>query len=66
MNFTLYPIYWLADAVDDEQFDLSKLPFDVADDVHIEEVSARFATGTFDLFREKLGTERLDDLRSVR
>jgi hypothetical protein len=66
MDFTLYPIYWLADAIDDEQFDLNKLPFDVADGVRIEDVSGHFATGTFDLFREKLGTERLDDLKNVR
>ncbi len=66
MNFTLYPIYWLADVVDDEQFDPCKLPFDVAEGVRIEEVSDRFAKGTFNLFKEKLGTDRLDDLRRVR
>jgi hypothetical protein len=65
MNFTLYPIYWLADTVDDEQFDVTRLPFDVAEDVHIENVSGRFAAGTFDLFKEKLGTDRLDDLKHV-
>jgi hypothetical protein len=66
MNFMLYPIYWLADAFNDEQFDLNKLPFDVAEDVRIEDVSGRFRKGTFDLFREKLGTDRMDDLKSVR
>lgn len=66
MNFTLYPIYWLADTIDDEQFDVTKLPFDVAEGVRIENVSGRFAAGTFDLFKEKLGTDRLDDLKRVR
>ncbi len=67
MNFTLYPIYWLAGAlVDDEQFDLSKLPIDVAEGTRIEDVSGRFAKGTFELFREKLGTDRMEDLKRVR
>ncbi|MGD0923345.1 MAG: hypothetical protein ABSA70_16515 [Terriglobia bacterium] len=66
MNFTLYPIYGLAGAVDDEQFDLNKLPFDVAEDVRIEAVFDRFWKGTFDLFKERLGTDRVDDLKSVR
>ncbi len=66
MNFTLYPIYWVAGATDDEQFDLNKLPFDVAEDVRIETVSGRFGKGTFDLFKERLGADRMNDLGSVR
>lgn len=66
MNFTLYPIYWLAGTVDDEQFDLNKLPFDVAEDVRIEAVLGRFRKATFDVFRARLGADRMGDLESVR
>jgi hypothetical protein len=66
MNVTLYPIYWLAGALDDEQFDLNRLPFDVTEGVRIEDVAGRFSGGTFDVFREKMGTERITDLNGVR
>lgn len=65
MNFTLYPVL-LAGPGDDEQFDLPLLPVEAAEDVRIEKVSDQFAQGTFDLFREKLGTDRLADAHSVR
>jgi hypothetical protein len=65
MKFTLYPIHWLADAVDDEQFDHDKLPFDVTEGVRIEAVSHRFRNGTFDLFKEKIGTDIVDKLERV-
>jgi hypothetical protein len=62
MRFTLYPIYWLSDALEDEQFDLSKLPFTVTDDVRIEAVSV----GALELGKERLGTDILGELESVR
>src|SRR5438552_11308493 len=66
MKFTIYPIYWLADHLDEEQFDLSKLPFHVTEGVRIEAVSGRFREGTFDLFKARLGADRMGDLESVR
>ena|SRR5690349_8484187 len=66
MRFTLYPIYWLSGEVDDEQFDLSRLPFDVTENVRIEEVSQRFRPHAFDLGRERLGTGILEELEGVR
>jgi len=67
MRFTLYPIYWLADAVTgDEQFDLTQLPFRVIDGVTIETVAGRFREGTFDIHRESLGTKVIEKLEGVR
>src|SRR5215472_4150857 len=66
MRFTLYPIYWLSGELDDEQFDVSRLPFDITENVRIEEVSQRFRPDAFDLGREKLGTAVLEELERVR
>ena len=66
MRFTLYPIYWLSDEVDDEQFDLTRLPFGVTENVRIESVSQRFRPHAFDLGRERLGTGILHELEAVR
>ena len=66
MRFTLYPIYWLAGVLDDEQFDLRRLPFDVAENVRIEDVSQRFRPDAFDLGKETLGTKILEELERVR
>lgn len=69
MNFTLYPIYSLAGAPhafsDNEQFDLDKLPFEIVEDVRIEDISGLFPKDTFDLFTERLGKDRLEDLKGV-
>lgn len=66
MNFTLYPIYSLAGEIDDEQFDLGLLPFDIGESVHIEAVHERFRPGTFDGFKDRLGTTVVDKIRNVR
>jgi hypothetical protein len=66
MRFTLYPIYWLSDELDDEQFDLGRLPIDVTENVRIEAVSQRFREHAFDLGRERLGTDILHELEAVR
>jgi hypothetical protein len=57
MKFTLYPIRWLADkdTADDEHFDKTLLPFDVAEGVRVEDVFERFRKGAFDIFRKDLG-----------
>jgi len=56
VNFTLYPIYWLADDVSGEPFDLGRLPFDITEDVRIESVRERFRPDTFDPHKVRLGT----------
>jgi len=66
MNFTLYPVYWLADQVDDEPFDLRQLPFDVVENVTIEDVSARFRDNTFAVWTEQLAADIAEHLEDVR
>lgn len=66
MRFSLYPIYWLSGEIDDQQFDLTKLPFDVTENVSIEAVWQRFRDHAFDLGKERLGTGILEELERVR
>lgn len=66
MNFTLYPIYWVADAIDDVPFDLGRLPIDVAEGVHIESVREQFREGAFELWSSRIGTIVVDKLEQVR
>jgi hypothetical protein len=66
MNFTLLPIYWVAGAGDDECFDVTRLPLEVTEGTRIEAVAGRFRNGTFDLFRARLGTDKVADLEGVR
>lgn len=66
MNVTLYPIYWLADWLGGEPFSLSLLPFDITENVRIEDVSGRFRRDAFRQFKERMGTERAGDLENVR
>ncbi|HKW35439.1 MAG TPA: hypothetical protein VJN92_20680 [Candidatus Acidoferrum sp.] len=66
MNFTLYPIYWLADQVDGEPFDLTRLPFDIIQDIRIEAVSERFRKETFEPFKVRLGTSVVEEMEQVR
>jgi hypothetical protein len=66
MNFTLYPTYWLADALDGEPFDLGRLPFDITEGVRIEALGERFRPGTFDLHKVRLGTAVVEEMEQVR
>jgi hypothetical protein len=66
MRFTLYPIYWLADHLADEQFDEAVLPFPIAEDVGVECLADRFRVGRFDDMRERLGAEVVRKLEGVR
>jgi len=67
MNFTLYPIYWIADGIDgNAPFDQALLPLDIAEAVRIERVSERFPNGAFDLWRERFGTAVVEELERVR
>ena len=65
MRFTLYPIYWLSGAIDDEPFDLGKLPFDVVENVRIEAVSHQFRGDEFDLWKKNLGKDLVRELEGV-
>ena len=64
-NFSLYAIHGLAGGADDEQFTIS-LPFDVAESVRIENVSSLLRTDTFDLFKQRMGTDSAGRLQAVR
>jgi len=64
VNFTLYPIYSVAGEVDDEQFDLGLLPFDVTEGVCIETV--KFHPGTFIPHGIRLGTFVVEKMAQVR
>ena len=66
VNFTQYPIYELANEVDDEPFDLGRLPFDITEDVRIEAVRERFRPATFDPHKIRLGTLIVEELEQVR
>jgi hypothetical protein len=66
MNFNFYPIYWLADEASDEPFDLTRLPFDIAEDVRIEAVSDRFRDDAFTLWASGVGSIVVDELERVR
>src|SRR6266478_1579305 len=66
VNFTLYPIYWLADALDNEPFDLGRLPFDITEGVRIEAVKERFRPGTFNPHKARLGTAVVQEMEQVR
>lgn len=66
MNFTLYPIYGLADEVDGEPFDLAALPFNVIPGVAIEFVGRAFRADAFDNMRERLGSMTVEQIQGVR
>ncbi len=66
MNFTLYPIYWSAERLEGDRFDMGRLPFDIAEGVRIEDVRGRFLGGSFDLWKERIGGEAFDALGRVR
>jgi hypothetical protein len=66
MNFTLYPITWLARGLDQEPFDTSRLPFSVADGLTIESMTDRFSGGAFDRWRERVGGSAIEALERIR
>lgn len=65
-KFTLYPVYRLADEVDGEPFDESQLPLLVVDGLNVEDVSPLLRPGTFDIMKERLGTDVVEKLEQVR
>src|ERR1700737_4288766 len=66
MNFTLCPIYWVADALNDVPFDLGRLPIDIAEGVRIESVREHFRETAFELWSSRVGTIVVDELKRVR
>lgn len=66
MRFTLYPLYALADEMDDDPFDLRVLPFHITENVFLENVGQRFPEDAFEHARAQLGQEVVDSLRGVR
>lgn len=65
-NFTLYALYALGQRWDDEPFDEARLPFGVAEGVHIEDVRPLFRENTFDYAVQQMGTWAIERLRQCR
>ncbi|MBZ5681454.1 MAG: hypothetical protein LAO24_15245 [Acidobacteriia bacterium] len=64
-NFTLYEIYQLAGGADDEQFDTTRLPFEIIQGVRIEEVSSFLKADTFTFVEPRMGSDAARDLQQV-
>ena len=64
-NFSLYEVYNVAGGADDEQFDTTLLPFDVAEGVRIEDVSALLRPDTFEFVKERMGSDAVRELQDV-
>jgi hypothetical protein len=62
---TLYPIYAVATQWDDEPFDVSVLPFAVAPNISVEDVSTLFNGDTFGWVEREMGRHDLETLKSV-
>jgi hypothetical protein len=66
-NFSLYVLYNLGrPQLDDEPFDLTCLPFDIADGVRIEDVSGFLRADAFDCVTPYMGTLAVKELRRTR
>lgn len=52
--------------MDDDDFDLSLLPFGVVPDVHIEDVSGLIRAGEFDIHKPVLGEYRVGELERIK
>ncbi len=71
MKFALYPIERVAigrqrGGWEDGDFDLTLVPFEITDRVHIEDVSTRFPDDAFDIYENGLGSYALKELRRLR
>jgi hypothetical protein len=66
-KFTLYVIYSLANQWGEpEQFDLTRLPFDIAEGVRIEDVSELIRPDTFKLVEQRAGSDEVEALQRTR
>lgn len=66
MKFTLCAIHPQSGALGEEPFDLTTLPLPIAEGVQIENIADRFSEGTFNLWRQDIGTRASDALNRVR
>jgi hypothetical protein len=64
-SFTLYAIYGVASQSGEEQFDLIRLPFDIAEGVRIEDVSAFIRDGTFKFVEKRMGSDDVEQLQNT-
>jgi len=62
---TLYPIYALADMIDERPFDTSVFSFQVSEGVTVEDVTPMFNPDTFAWVRNELGRRDVEDLQRV-
>jgi hypothetical protein len=70
MKFSLYAIYavarnWQTGGADDEDFDTSSLPIEIADGAKIEDVSALVREDTFAFVKADMGTSAVENLQGV-
>jgi hypothetical protein len=66
-KFTLYAIYSLANQWgESEQFDLTHLPFEIAEGVRIEDVSELIRPDTFKLVEKRAGSDEVEALQRTR
>jgi len=70
-RFSLYPIGRvgrgpLAYGADDGDFDLSLLPFKIVEGVHVEDVSSSIRKGDFDIYKPRIGEDRVHELENMK
>ncbi len=66
MEFEFAPLYSLGFGHTEDCFDVSRLPFQIADDLSIEDVRARLPENAFELWDRMLGEARSESVRSIR
>jgi hypothetical protein len=64
-KITLYPIFAVADEIDDQPFDQHVLPFGVVDGATVENVRPLFTEETFRWVKNELGRHDLEDLQQI-
>jgi hypothetical protein len=62
-NFTLYTIYALGQPWDDEPFDLTRLPLQITEGVHIEDLKPLLHENAFDDVTPQMGTWAVEHLK---
>lgn len=67
-KFTLYAIYGIAKSKwgNEEQFDISRLPFEVAEGLCIENVSPFIREGTFKFVEKRAGSDEVEALQRTK
>lgn len=65
-NFTLYTIHYLSDPWEDDPFDLSRLPLDIAEGVRLEELAPLLRADAFDYVTTQMGTWAVQKLKESR